>query len=64
MADFGSTKNDASWDEWQEQLITMLEINGYNPAFCDIGADSIAENAYHNGTAVDDHFYSEYEADE
>lgn len=64
MADLSSTKKDATFDEWHEQLVTMLEMNGYNPVFCDIGPDSIAEMAYHDGSAVDDHFYDNYEADE
>ncbi len=41
-----------------------LEINGYNPGFCDIGDGSTAEVAYHDGIAVDDFFYEHYEADE
>lgn len=64
MAGFDSTKNDATWPEWQEQLVTMLEINGYNPGFCDVGDGSTAEVAYHDGIAVDDFFYENYEADE
>lgn len=64
MAGLDSTKNDATWGEWREQLETMLEINGYNPAFCDIGDGSLAEVAYHDGIAVDDYFYEDFEADE
>lgn len=62
MASLDSTKKDATWHEWREQLETMLEINGYNPAFCDIEAGSLAEVAYHDGLAVDDFFYENYEA--
>lgn len=64
MAGFDSTKRDSTWEEWQEQLISMLEINGYNPEFCDISEDSAANSAYNRGTAVDDFFYDNYEADE
>lgn len=64
MADFSSTNKDASWEEWQEQLISMLEINGYNPIFCDVDKDGEAYQAYANGIAVDDFFYANYEADE
>lgn len=64
MADLSSTKKDATWEEWQEQLITMLEINGYNPSFCDTGRDEQAGQAYDEGQAVDDYFYDNYDADE
>lgn len=64
MASLDSTNKDATWSEWQEQLETMLEINGYNPAFCDIGDGSLAEVAYHDGIAVDDYFYENFDADE
>lgn len=64
MADFGSTKRDATLTEWQEQLISMLEINGYNPDFCDIAEDSVAHSAYERGVAVSDFFYDNYEDDE
>lgn len=50
--------------EWREQLETMLEINGYNPDFCGLEDGGIAEIAYHEGMAVDDFFYENFEVDE
>lgn len=64
MAGFDSTKKDATWEEWHEQLVTMLELNGYNPEFCDVHEGSGAEIAYQDGEAVDDFFYESFEADE
>lgn len=64
MAGLDSTKKDATWEEWIEQLETMLEINGYNPTFCDLNVDGEAWISYHAGMAVDDFFYDNYEADE
>lgn len=64
MAGFDSTKRDATWEEWREQLESMLEINGYNPAFCDIEEGSDAEDAYQRGVAVDTYFYDNFEAEE
>ncbi len=64
MAGFDSTKRNATYAEWEEQLISLLEINGYNPSFCDIGVGTTAEQAYHSGVAVDDFFYDNYEVGE
>jgi len=64
MAGFDSNKNNSTWEEWHEQLVTMLELNGYNPAFCDVGEDSDAKIAYDGYQAVDDYFYDNFEADE
>lgn len=64
MPGLDSTKKDATWEEWHEQLVTMLEINGYNPDFCEVGEDSDAMTAYEDGLAVDTYFYDNFEADE
>lgn len=64
MADFSSHNKTATWGEWKEQLIIMLDINGYNPNFCDIGREGEAGIAYDSGYAVDDFFYEYYDADE
>lgn len=64
MAGLDSTKRDTTWQEWREQLETILEINGYNPDFCGLDDGGIAEIAYHEGMAVDDFFYENFEVDE
>lgn len=64
MADFSSNKKDATWDEWKEQLTSMLEINGYNPSFCYLLPVAVsAQVAYHDGIAADDYFYENYKVD-
>lgn len=60
MADFSSTKKDATKEEWVEQLECMVELNGYSPAFI----PEEWEQAYEEGEEVSDFFYANYDPDE
>lgn len=64
MAGLSSTKKDCTLEEWLEQVDLILELNGYNPAFCDAGPDSYAAACYHQGQSVCDYFYDNFEVEE
>lgn len=55
MADFASTKKDASFDAWFEQLVALAEINGDHP-----GEKSDWESIYAAGKPVDSAYYDTF----
>ena len=60
MADFSSTKRNASKEDWFEQLQCIVELNGYNPNFI----PDEWEHGYEEGKQVADWFYDNYEDEE
>lgn len=61
MADFSSTKYDSSFEDWFEQVVTLVEINGYNPRMID---EDFFRFKYEDGKMADDAFYSEYDIED
>lgn len=55
MADFSSTKSNASFDDWFEQLTIMAEGHGANA-----GDKSDWEGIYAAGTPVDQAYYDAF----
>lgn len=61
MADFSSTKYDSSFEDWFEQVVTLVELNGYNPRMIDL---ELFRSKYEDGEMADDAFYSEYDIED